>query len=224
MKNALRISAALVAAAACSGAAAQSTSGHWSGPTQQVWRNGFGQCWGGNGQHLAECDPAPAVAPRAAPVVVAPPPPPPPAPAPVVEAPKPAPAPTPAPAPAKPRVVTLSAGDLFAFNSAVLTPKARAGLDQSVVQPVKAMSGLRSVKIGGHTDRLGNQKHNQALSEKRAESVKAYLASQGVDAGRIQTAGYGASQPVKSCDQKNRKALIECLAPNRRVVVEIEGN
>jgi OOP family OmpA-OmpF porin len=222
MKNALRISAALVAAAACSGAVAQSTSGHWSGPTQQVWRNGFGQCWGGNGQHLAECDPAPAVAPRAAPVVVAPPPPPPPAP--VVAAPKPAPAPAPAPVPAKPRVVTFSAGDLFAFNSAVLTPKARAGLDQSVVRPVKAMSALRAVKIDGHTDRLGNEKHNQALSEKRAESVKAYLASQGIDGSRIQTAGYGASQPVKSCDQKNRKALIECLAPNRRVVVEIEGN
>jgi OOP family OmpA-OmpF porin len=225
MKKALSI-AALLGAAASVSAVAQTTSGHWTGPSQQVWRNGFGQCWGGNGQRIAECDPAPAAAPSPAPapVVVAPPPPPPPAPVQprVAEAPKPAPAP--APAPAKPRQLTFSANDLFDFNSATLKPNAKLNLDQTVVQPVKGMKSLSFVKVGGHTDRLGTARYNQALSEKRAEAVKAYLVSQGVEGGKIQTAGHGAAQPVVTCNQKARKALIDCLAPNRRVVVEIEGN
>jgi OOP family OmpA-OmpF porin len=215
---------AMCAAFVAANATAQAL-GHWSGPVQQVWRNGFGQCWGGSGARIAECEPAVAPAPKPAPVVVAPPPPPPPAPkpAPVVEAPKPAPAPAPV-APPKPRTVSMSANDLFDFNSAVLKPKGRTHLDQAVVQPARSMRTLNAVKVGGHTDRLGNPKYNQALSEKRAESVKAYLVSQGVDGGKVQTAGFGETQPVAMCDQKNRKALIDCLAPNRRVVVEIEGN
>jgi OOP family OmpA-OmpF porin len=199
------------------------TSGHWSGPAQQVWRNGFGECWGGNGQRLAECDPAPAAAPKPAPPVVAAPPPPPPPPAPVAEAPKPAPAPAPA-APPKPRTVSMSANDLFDFNSAVLKPNGRTHLDQAVVQPAKGLRTLNAVKVGGHTDRLGNPQYNQALSERRAASVKTYLVSQGLDGAKIQTTGYGETQPVATCGQKDRKALIACLAPNRRVVVEMEGN
>ncbi len=219
-----RLAAGFVIASALTMSSALSqTPGHWSGPIQQVWRNGFGQCWGGSGQHLAECDPAPAVAPKPAPVVVAPPPPPPPPPAPVAQAPKPAPAPAPV-APPKPRTVSMSANDLFDFNSAVLKPKGRAHLDQAVVQPAKSMQALRIVKVGGHTDRLGNPQYNQALSEKRAASVKSYLVSQGIEGAKIETTGYGESQPVATCEQKNRKALIECLAPNRRVVVEMEGN
>lgn len=220
-----RLAAGIIVAGALSAPAALAQApGHWSGPTQQVWRNGFGECWGGSGQRIAECDPAPAAAPKPAPVVVAPPPPPPP-PAPVAEAPKPAPAPAPAPAaPPKPRTVSMSANDLFDFNAAVLKPKGKAHLDQAVVQPAKSMRTLNVVKVGGHTDRLGSPPYNKALSEKRAESVKAYLVSQGLDGAKIQTNGHGATQPVATCSQKDRKALIACLAPNRRVDVEIEGN
>jgi outer membrane protein OmpA-like peptidoglycan-associated protein len=54
--------------------------------------------------------------------------------------------------------------------------------------------------------------------------VRAYLVSKGADASKIETFGFGKTMPVKSCpDQKDRKALIECLEPNRRVVVEIQG-
>ena len=54
--------------------------------------------------------------------------------------------------------------------------------------------------------------------------MKAYLARQGAPADKIETYGFGKTLQVKSCpDQKDRKALIECLQPNRRVVVEVEG-
>jgi OOP family OmpA-OmpF porin len=71
---------------------------------------------------------------------------------------------------------------------------------------------------------LGSAQYNQKLSERRAEAVKAYLVKQGADAAKIETYGFGKTLQVKSCpDQKERKALIECLQPNRRVVVEVEG-
>ncbi len=57
----------------------------------------------------------------------------------------------------------------------------------------------------------------------RAEAVKNYLVSKGVPANRVYTEGKGKSQPVKQCTDKNRKALIACLQPNRRVEVEIVG-
>ena len=78
--------------------------------------------------------------------------------------------------------------------------------------------------VDGHADRLGSHAYNQKLSEKRAEAVRAYLVSRGFDAARFEVLGSGQTNAVKSCpDQKNRKALIECLAPNRRVVVEMRG-
>jgi OmpA-OmpF porin, OOP family len=76
------------------------------------------------------------------------------------------------------------------------------------------------VAITGHTDRLGSIKGNQRLSLQRAESVKAYLVSQRVPAERLTTNGAGATQPVVQCKQKQRKALVACLRPNRRVTVE----
>jgi outer membrane protein OmpA-like peptidoglycan-associated protein len=208
--------------------------GYWRVPAQ-AWKNGFGECWrsGSWNAQMAtpECDaalaarPAPTPAPRA---FVAPPPPAPspapaPAPAPVAAAPAPAPAPVAAPAPAaKPAVITFGASDLFGFNSATLTPKARASLDQQVVSRVRSLK-LNSVKVDGYTDHLGRDDYNQKLSERRAEAVKGYLASQGVEASKIQATGHGEANPVKTCTQKNRKALIDCLAPNRRVEVRIEG-
>lgn len=66
--------------------------------------------------------------------------------------------------------------------------------------------------------------YNRRLSEKRAEAVRAYLVSKGVDPDKIEVFGYGKTLPVKSCaDQKKRSALIECLAPNRRIVVEVQA-
>ena len=64
----------------------------------------------------------------------------------------------------------------------------------------------------------------QQLSEKRAEAVRAYLVSQGASADKIEVFGFGKTLPVKSCPSaKGRKAEIECLAPNRRVQIEVQG-
>jgi len=58
---------------------------------------------------------------------------------------------------------------------------------------------------------------------RRASAVRDYLASKGVSGDKIQAIGMGEKQPVVQCDQKNRKELIACLAPNRRVEVEARG-
>jgi OOP family OmpA-OmpF porin len=93
----------------------------------------------------------------------------------------------------------------------------------------KARSAVHfgAVVVTGHTDRIGSLKYNMKLSEKRAVVVKDYLVSTGVDQKVIFWEGKGPKQPIpvtKFCDNKmKRKQLIECLAPNRRVTVEIVG-
>jgi OmpA-OmpF porin, OOP family len=141
---------------------------------------------------------------------------------------KPAPPPPPPVAkpepPKKPSVLTVASTELFEFNQAILTKDARTKLDDEVVARAKDFSDIRLVHVDGHADRLGSPQYNQKLSEKRADTVRAYLVSKGFDASKIETLGSGKTNPVKSCpDQKDRKALIECLAPNRRVVVEVKG-
>ena len=152
-----------------------------------------------------------------------------PAPAPKpVAAPKPAPAPAPAaqptPAPKKPAVVNLASTELFEFNKAVLTAEARTKLDAEVLAKLRDLKEVRYIIVNGHADRLGSAQYNQRLSERRADAVRAYLVSKGVDASKVETLGFGKTLPVKSCpDQKDRKGLIACLSDNRRVVVEVQG-
>ncbi len=175
---------------------------------------------------IAECDPdlvkkaaapAPAApAPTAKPAAPA-------APAPAAAA-KPATAPA---APAAPSVqkITLASKALFDFDKAVLKPEGQAVLDREIVSRIKEVQKLELVLVTGHTDRLGSQQYNQKLSERRAAAVAAYLASKGVAKDKIETLGMGKTQPVPGvvCEQKNRKALIACLQPHRRVEVEVKG-
>ena len=81
-------------------------------------------------------------------------------------------------------------------------------------------SSVTNVVITGYADRLGNDKYNQKLSERRANAVKDYLISKGVAANRLNATGKGESNPVVECKEKNRAALVKCLEPNRRVEVE----
>jgi len=130
----------------------------------------------------------------------------------------------PKPEPKKPAVINLSSTPLFEFNKATLTPAAKQILDAEVVGKMNGFGQIRYINVNGHADRLGSAQYNQKLSERRANAVRAYLVSKGADAAHVETFGFGKTTPVKSCpDQKDRKALIECLAPNRRVVVEIQG-
>jgi len=145
----------------------------------------------------------------------------------VAAAPAPAPkpmAPKPAPMAPKPvtQKVTLSADVLFDFDRYALKPEGKAKLDDLVGQ-IKGIA-LEVIIAVGHTDRIGSDAYNQKLSVQRAESVKAYLVSKGIQPNRIYTEGKGEKQPVKSCpDSRNFKETIACLAPNRRVEVEVVG-
>jgi OOP family OmpA-OmpF porin len=184
------------------------------------WRTGY---WS-PALAVAECDPdlVPKPAPRPAPAPAAP------AAKPKPAAPAPKPKPAAKPAAAAPKrcdaTVTLQSDQLFVFNKADLTAGAKGRLDKDVLSKLLECARVEAVVIEGHTDRLGSQHYNQKLSDKRAESVKTYLVSKGIDAGKIETIGMGKTVPAKFCpDSKNRKELIACLAPSRRAIVSIKG-
>jgi OOP family OmpA-OmpF porin len=134
-----------------------------------------------------------------------------------------APAPEPMPAPREIQEVTLSADALFAFDRADLKPGAVEALDNLVSQ-IKGYDDVERVRITGHADRIGSDAYNMRLSQRRAESVKGYLVRQGaISADKIEAQGVGESQPVVACEGvKKRAALIKCLAPNRRVVIDVD--
>jgi len=157
--------------------------------------------------------PAPAAAPAAKP-----------APAPAA-APAPAPKPPAAPMDAPVTKITLQSKALFDFDKAVLTPAGSAAIDAEVIAKLPQVTKLDLVLVSGHTDRLGSDVYNQKLSERRADAVRDYLVSKGVPKGKVETIGMGEKQPVtgNACQQKNRKELIACLQPDRRVEVEVKG-
>jgi len=104
---------------------------------------------------------------------------------------------------------------LFDFDKSVLKPEGKAKLDD-LANKVKAIN-LEVVIAIGHTDSIGSDAYNQKLSVRRAESVKAYLVSKGVEPNRIYTEGKGEKQPVASNKTK------EGRQKNRRVEIEVIG-
>jgi OOP family OmpA-OmpF porin len=133
-------------------------------------------------------------------------------------APAPAPAPTPQPAP-KPKPVaekvTFATDVLFDFDKSVVKPEGKSKLDDLAAK-IRGIN-LEVVIAIGHTDSIGSDAYNQKLSVRRAESVKAYLVSKGIEANRVYTEGKGKKQPV--ADNKTR----EGRAKNRRVELEVIG-
>jgi OmpA-OmpF porin, OOP family len=154
---------------------------------------------------------APAPAAAVAPVTVAP--------APAAAAPAPAPAAAapaaPAPSAAAATKVTYAADAFFASNNAVLKAAGKAKLDD-LVGKVKGIN-LEVIVAVGHTDSAGKDASNQALSVRRAEAVKAYLVSKGIEKNRVYTEGKGSKQPV--ADNKTK----EGRAKNNRVEIEVVG-
>jgi len=111
---------------------------------------------------------------------------------------------------------------LFDFNKATIGSQAKAKLESEGFPKLMERSEARYV-ISGHADVIGAAEYNQALSEKRAEAVRSYVVSNGVDASKIQIVAFGETMPVKTCAVvKDRREQIACLAPNRRVTVEIK--
>ncbi|MFZ6688379.1 outer membrane protein OmpA [Undibacterium sp. SXout11W] len=166
----------------------------------------FGLCW-----RTGYWTPADAVPGCDAPLVKEAAPAPAPAPAPVVV---PAPAPKPAPVPTSEKV-TFAASALFDFDKAVLKPEGKKQLDDMAAK-LKEIN-LEVVVAVGHTDSVGTDAYNQKLSVRRAEAVKAYLVTKGIEANRVYTEGKGKKQPVAD----NKTA--EGRAKNRRVEIEVVG-
>lgn len=210
MKKLNKAAMLLACAAITTGAAAQTVDNWRNGTSELVWMNGTGElCWRDSGwtppTAAANCDGAPkavavAPAPEPAPVAAPEPPPPPPPPPPV------------APAPTK---VTLNADAYFDFDKSVLKPEGKAQLDELAAKAKDI--DLEAVIAVGHTDATGKDDYNQKLSVRRANAVKDYLVSRGIDAKSIYTEGKGETQP--KADNKSKTGR----AQNRRVEVEAVG-
>ncbi|AMP38238.1 MULTISPECIES: outer membrane protein OmpA [Ralstonia solanacearum species complex] len=213
MKKFTKLAFAAAAVAMAASAYAQSVpyekkavNDNWgNGTSEWVWKNGTNElCWRNGFWTPAtanvQCDGAlaPAAAPQAQPAPAA---------KPVVGTEK----------------VTFAADALFDFDKAVLKPEGKAKLDD-LVSKLKNIT-LEVVIAVGHTDSFGSDKYNDRLSVRRAEAVKGYLVSKGIEANRVYTEGKGKRQlkvDPKSC-KGSRKAQIACQQPNRRVEVEVVG-
>ncbi|MBR9814570.1 OmpA family protein [bacterium] len=104
----------------------------------------------------------------------------------------------------------------FELGSATLTQNAKTLLNQVVEALSNQVSLL--VEVQGHTDSQGSEALNQALSERRAQSVVRYLVAQGIEANRLRAAGYGELRPVADNTTKSGRAR------NRRVVLKVLGS
>ena len=152
-----------------------------------------------------------------------------PAPEPVAYRPAPEPQPVAPPPPPAPAVVyekiKLSSEALFDFDKATVRAGAKQKLDELTNKLAHYPQQIETIKIYGHTDRLGSAAYNQNLSTERANSVKNYLVANGIPARLIQAEGKGSSQPETSPDDckgtKRSPKLIACLQPDRRVELDI---
>lgn len=119
-----------------------------------------------------------------------------------------------------------NAETLFDFDKVVVKPGALKILDEKIVSSMKMHPEVVLLIITGHTDRIGSEKYNQDLSERRANAVKAYLAKQGVATERMRASGKGESEQnseantKEACKGMKDQKLIACLQPDRRVTVE----
>jgi OOP family OmpA-OmpF porin len=188
MKN-LKNLAAFVATAALATAAMAQNVDNWRNSTGDVWKNSFGDCWRDSNWTPATAAPGCDGAVAAAPKAAAP----------VAAASK----------------VTYAADAFFDFDKSVVKPAGKAKLDD-LVSKVKGIN-LEVIIAVGHTDSIGSDAYNQKLSVRRAEAVKAYLVSKGIEKNRIYTEGKGEKQPVASNKTK------EGRAKNRRVEIEVVG-
>ena len=176
---------------------------------------------------VVECDPdlVPKPAPKPKPVVK-------PEPKPEVKKPEVKPEPKPKPKPTFINIEEKIELQGMPFGKAELTADNMKELNEFLDALRKATKARLVVEFGavivtGHTDRIGSLKYNMKLSERRAVVVKDFIVARGVDQKLIFWEGKGPKSPIpvtKFCDNKmKRKQLIECLAPNRRVTVEIVG-
>ena len=180
---------------------------NWVSSFGQPWKNSVGQCWRNASwtpaTAHADCDGA--IKPETRVQVTIP------EPVKAVEAPLPVEKP-------KAQVVklTYSTDTLFDFDKSVLKPEGRAMLN-GLVGKINHDFNLEVIIAVGHTDWIGTNAYNQKLGLRRAEAVKAYLVSAGIEKTRVYTDSKGETQPVAS----NKTAAGR--AQNRRVEIEVVG-
>jgi len=112
---------------------------------------------------------------------------------------------------------------LFDLNEATLKPEARVVIAK--LSGILLIMPELNLRIEGHTDATGSEEHNQALSERRATSVKDFLTEQGLAAGRIVAVGYGETRPVadnESAEGRKKNRRVEIVI-SQGVVQEAEG-
>ncbi|HLU19091.1 MAG TPA: OmpA family protein [Pusillimonas sp.] len=178
-----------IAAFSASGAISAQTIDNWQNSSGEVWMNGTNElCWRNNFWTPATGIPGCDGVPVAQQTEVV--------------------------APTATKVV-LNADTFFDFDKDTLKPEGRQVLDQVAAQA--ASINLETLIAVGHTDSIGTEQYNQGLSERRANTVKNYLVSKGIDPNRIYTEGKGELQPIAS------NATREGRAQNRRVEIEIVG-
>ena len=187
MTKQLKLSAMMVALLASTGAMAQGVHGYTtSEQSGSVVRNNYGECWQNTyldkaNNSLTECGGKPA-----------------PAPEPTVET----------ITENKEEVISFQSNFLFGFDKSTLRSEAVAKLNETAAK--LRGTEVQSVRVEGHTDFMGKDTYNQALSERRANVVANYLANQGVPAGKVSAA-------------KKRAALIACIEPDRRVDIRVNS-
>ena len=131
--------------------------------------------------------------------------------------------------------ISLQSEFLFGFDKYNLRPEAITTLND--LSAKLSQSNVQSVRVEGNTDFMGSDKYNQALSERRANTVANYLVQQGDPADRVSAVGLGESQAkmTEQCQAevaklgkkvskaKKRSALIACIEPDRRVDIQVES-
>ena len=124
--------------------------------------------------------------------------------------------------------MTFAADVQFDFDKAVIRPDGKSKLDD-LANKVRGID-LEVVIAIGHADKIGTPAYNQNLSVRRAEAIKAYLVSKGLEPNRIYTEGKGETQPVTGArcqglgrEHRSNQKLVECLQPDRRTEIEVIG-
>ncbi|KUZ72469.1 hypothetical protein WI38_05705 [Burkholderia ubonensis] len=120
---------------------------------------------------------------------------------------------------------TLQSDALFAFGKSGLDsmlPAGKAQLDNAI-ERIRRHADVTRIDVVGHTDRIGSDKVNEPLSRARAQTVRSYLISHGLNGSIIQAEGVGSSQPVTHCPEGRSSAVITCLQPDRRVSITVSG-
>ncbi len=127
------------------------------------------------------------------------------------------------PLPVRATIEKVSADGLFAFGRSSIDPDTPgAGELEMLASRLSASPApVKAIHVIGHSDRIGNDRANVALSTRRAEAVRDYLVERGIQADLVTAVGRGSVEPVVDCEQERGQALVDCLAPNRRVEVRV---